>query len=106
MIVRSLSLGQPQDWAMSPVLFRPETLVYGLLGALGWGMRATLVLNALVNLLALYGALRMVAGRRRTGAAPVVGALLAFTAFTALALFEGEAARDGDRKSTRLNSSH
>src|SRR3546814_11393389 len=104
MIVRSLSLGQPQDWAMSPVLFLPETLVYGLLGALGWGMRATLVLNALVNLLALYGALRMVAGRRRTGAEPVVGALLALTALSALALCEGRAARDGGKFATQLGS--
>lgn len=104
MIVRSLALGQPQDWALSPVLFLPETLIYGLLATLGWGMRATLVLNAVVNLLALYGALRLVAGRPRPGVVPVIGALLAFTAFTAFALLEGEATRDGAQFATLLTT--
>lgn len=102
MIVRSIALGQAQDWAMSPVLFLPETLVYGLLATLGWGMRATLVLNAVVNLLALYGALRLVAGRRRPGTAPVLGALLALAAFALLAVLEGEATRDGAQFATLL----
>jgi hypothetical protein len=95
MIVRSLGLGQAQDWAMSPVLFLPEIGVYGLLSLLGLGLRATLVLNAVVNLLALYGALRLVAGRRREGRAPVTAALLAFGAAAVLALLEGTATRDG-----------
>jgi hypothetical protein len=88
LIVRSLALGQPQDWAMSPVLFLPETGVYGMLSLLGLGMRPTLTLNAVVNLLALYGALRVVSGRRRAGRSPVAGALLAFLVFCALALLE------------------
>jgi hypothetical protein len=102
LVVRSIALGQPQDWALSPVLFLPETLVYGVLALLGLGMRATLLLNAMVNLLALYGALRLVSGRRRVGSAPVAGALLAFGAFTVLALLEGSATRDGPQFATML----
>lgn len=95
MVVRSLALGQPQDWAMSPVLFLPEIAVYGLLSLLGFGLRATIVLNAVVNLLALYGAIRVVAGRARPRRAPVTGSLVAFGLAATLALLEGAAQRDG-----------
>jgi hypothetical protein len=95
MIARSFALGQPQDWAMSPVLFIPETVVYVALSLLGLGMRATLTLNAVVNLLALYGAIRLVAGRRREGRTPVTGAVLAFAAFGLLAVLEGAASAPG-----------
>lgn len=95
MVVRSFALGQPQDWAMSPVLFLPEIAVFGLLSLLGLGLRATIVLNGVVNLLALYGALRVVAGRRAAGRAPVAAALAAFGAVAILGLLEGTATRDG-----------
>ncbi|MFJ6652802.1 hypothetical protein ACIQLJ_08415 [Microbacterium sp. NPDC091313] len=95
MVVRSMALGQAQDWAMSPVLFLPEIAVYALLSLLGLGLRATIVLNAVVNLLALYGALRIVAGRARPGRAPITGSLVAFGLAGVLALLEGSAQRDG-----------
>ncbi|MGP3534762.1 hypothetical protein ACTU3I_08215 [Microbacterium sp. RD1] len=95
MVARSLALGEPQDWALSPVLFLPETVLYAVLSLLGLGMRATLLLNGIVNLLALYGALRVVSGRRGPGRAPVAGALAAFTVLAVLAVLEGTARRDG-----------
>ena len=49
LMARSLAAGQPQDWAMSPVLFIPETAVYFLLAVFGMGVRATLMANAAVN---------------------------------------------------------
>lgn len=102
MLARSVALGQPQDWAMSPVLFLPEAALYGLLALLGLGIRATLTLNAVVNLLLLYGAIRIVAGRRRAGRAPVLAAVCAFAAFAVLVLLEGSAALAGLQLATLL----
>lgn len=102
MMVRSVVSGQAQDWALSPVLFLPESVVYGMLSVLGLGMRATLTLNALVNLLAFYGVVRLVAGRRAAGRAPVAGALLAFGVFCGLVLLEGSAALPGLQFATLL----
>lgn len=104
LIVRSLALGQPQDWAMSPVLFLPETVVYGMLSLLGLGLQGTLVLNAVVNVLALYGALRIASGRRAPHRAPVAGALLALAVFAGLTLLEGPAVRDGAQFGTLLTT--
>lgn len=84
----SLRRGEPQDWALSPVLFLPETAVYGALSFLGLGTVGTLTLNAVVNLFAVYGGIRLVAGRFRPGARPVVGSVLAFAAFVALIVLE------------------
>lgn len=85
----SLRRGDSQDWALSPVLFLPETTVYAALSFLGLGTTGTLTLNAVVNLLAVYGGIRLVAGRSRPGSRPVTGSVLAFAAFVALVLLEG-----------------
>ena len=87
LITRSLSAGEPQDWAMSSVLFLPEIAVFWLLSLLGLPIMATVLLNAVINLLALYLALRFVT---RTP----VAALAAFTAFAALALLESSGSRE------------
>lgn len=102
MIARSIQLGQPQEWAMSPVLFLPETAIYLLLSLFGLGMRATLALNGVVNLLLLYGAIRLVAGPRRSSIRPVAGAVLAFVAFGVLVLLEGSAALPGLQLATLM----
>ena len=85
----SLRRGDGQDWALSPVLFLPETAVYGALSLLGLGTTGTFTLNAVLNLLAVYGGIRLVAGRFRAGARPVRGSVLAFAAFVTLILLEG-----------------
>lgn len=94
LVVRSLAVGQPQDWAMSTVLFLPETAVVALLTFVGFGIAGTLALAAVVNLVALYGALRLAAGARGRSLAPVAGALLGFGAFCLFAVTEGSASRD------------
>jgi hypothetical protein len=88
LVLRSLSSGQPQDWAMSSVLFLPETAVLGALALVGLGIEATLLLAAVVNLVALYVALRLAAGARRPGSAPVAASLLALAGFAVLAALE------------------
>lgn len=95
LLTKSLVAGHAQDWAMSPVLFIPETAVYAALSAFGLGVRATLTLNAWVNFLALYAAIRVVSGSRRRVSRPVQGALLAFSAFCLLAVLNGGEGRDG-----------
>jgi hypothetical protein len=98
LVMRSLGVGQAQDWAMSSVLFLPELLVFGGIWLLGFGgsgdADAAVVANAVVNLVALYGALRVASGARRTTAAPVAGALVAFVVFATLAALDHTGSRD------------
>ena len=53
-----------------------------------------LAANAVVNLLALYGAIRLAAGRRRAGAAPVAWSVAALAVFGLLVLTETSPSRD------------
>ncbi|WP_217176976.1 hypothetical protein [Streptomyces sp. AC495_CC817] len=95
MFARSLLAGGPLDWAMSSVLFLPESAVFATLQAvLPWTLDALLALSGVLNLLALYGALRLVAGRRRPGRAPVAWSLIALGVFGAIAATETSASRD------------
>lgn len=94
LVVRSIALGQPQDWALSTVLFLPETAMLGLLTTLGLGVDGTLALAGVVNVVALYGALRVAAGSVVRARAPIAGALLALGAFALLAASETSPSRD------------
>lgn len=87
LVARSLQSGEPQDWAMSSVLFIPEIAVYSVLSLLGLPIMATLVLNALVNLLAFYAALRFVTRSADAALAGLAG-------FSVLALLEHSASRE------------
>ncbi|MFD5224080.1 hypothetical protein ACFWHT_00525 [Microbacterium sp. NPDC058342] len=93
---RSVLEGQSWDWAMSSVLFLPELGAFIALRMLLPGVAVTTVLavGAVVNLLALYGAVRVAAGRRRPGRMPVVRSVLALAAFGLLAVTETSASRD------------
>lgn len=93
----SILSGQPQNWALSAVLFIPEMGLYFVLSALGLGVKGTFALNAVVNLLLFYGLLRFLSGamqRERPRAHRVVGALVAFGAATGLALLEDSPGRN------------
>lgn len=95
MVARSLLSGESSDWAMSSVLFLPETALFATLDlVLPFEVDGILAVNAVVNILALYGAVRLVAGRRRGGAAPVAWSLGALVAFAAVAATETSASRD------------
>lgn len=95
LLARSLLEGDQLDWALSSVLFLPETAVFALLRlVLPWGVEALLLVNATLNLIALYGGFRLVAGRRREGTAPVVWSLLALGMFGALAMTDASASRN------------
>lgn len=95
LFARALTDGTSTDWAMSSVLFLPETAAFAALDlALPLDVNAVLAVSAVVNLLALYGALRLVAGRRHAGTAPVAWALIGLAAFGLLAVTETSASRD------------
>ncbi|HWS50603.1 MAG TPA: hypothetical protein VN241_06305, partial [Microbacterium sp.] len=95
LFARSVLDGDPLDWAMSSVLFLPESAMFaGLDLLIPAGVNGVLAASAVVNLLALYGALRLVAGRRREGFAPVAWALAGLAAFGAIAMTETSASRD------------
>lgn len=95
MLARSVLSGQPLDWAMSSVLFVPESAAFTALDiVLPLGTNGVLAASAVVNLLALYGAIRLVAGRSRPGHAPVTWSLLALGAFGASAMTEVSSSRD------------
>jgi hypothetical protein len=94
LFVRSFEAGDGQDWAMSSVLFVPELSLFGAIWKLGLGADWTIAINGVVNLVALYVALRCVAGgwfRSRAGA---FGAGGAFAVFAVLALLDRTADRD------------
>ena len=94
LVVRSIAAAQPQDWALSTVLFLPETAVLGVLSLFGFGVNGTLAMAGVVNLVGLYGALRVAAGRAGRVRMPVTGALLALSAFGLVAASEGSPSRD------------
>ncbi|WP_243228373.1 hypothetical protein [Microbacterium sp. CIAB417] len=95
MFVRSVLEGQGWDWAMSTVLFLPESALFALLHlVLPIGIDAVMLVNAAVNVLALYGAIRFVAGRRDDGRAPVAWSVIAVAVFGLLAVTEVSASRD------------
>lgn len=95
MFSQSLLTGEPLDWAMSSVLFLPEIAVFtGISAVLPLDVNGLLAVNAIQNLLALYGAFRLVAGSRGNGRGPVGWSLVAFGAFGTLAMTETSASRD------------
>lgn len=95
LFTRSVLAGDALDWAMSSVLFLPESVMFAVLDLLNPAdVNGVLAASAVVNLLALYGALRLVAGRQRPGAAPVAWALVGLGAFGVLAMTETSASRD------------
>lgn len=95
LFARSLLSGEHRDWAMSSVLFLPESGLFAALSAvLPVDLDGLLAINAVVNLLALYGVLRLAAGARRDGGAPVAWALAATTVFGLIAVTETSASRD------------
>jgi hypothetical protein len=95
MFARSVVSGQPLDWAMSSVLFVPESAAFALLDfLLPFGVNGLLAVNAVLNMLALYGAIRLVAGRRRENTAPVTWSLLGLAAFCVLAMTDLSGSRD------------
>ncbi|MEV4736811.1 MULTISPECIES: hypothetical protein [unclassified Microbacterium] len=95
LVARSLLAGDPIDWAMSSVLFLPETAQFTALDAvLPVGVDALLAVSAVLNVLALYGAVRTAGGRARDGRAPVAWSVVAVAVFGLLALTETSASRD------------
>ncbi|MCI1018554.1 hypothetical protein HWD99_07965 [Microbacterium sp. C5A9] len=95
LLSRSVLEGDPLDWAMSSVLFLPEVAVFlGLQAILPLDVDGLLAISAVINLLALYGAIRLVAGRARSGRTPVPWSLTAFAAFGALAMTASSPSRD------------
>lgn len=95
LLSRALREGGPQDWAMSSVLFLPETAVFLALDAvLPFHVDGVLAASAAVNLVALYGAFRLAAGRRRPGRSPVAWSLIGLGVFGLIAMTETSASRD------------
>lgn len=95
LFVRSVLDGAPLDWAMSSVLFAPQSALSAVLSLLPLGVNGLFALNAVVNVLGLYGAVRLTAGRRRPGRAPVAWSLVAVATFAVIAITETSASRDG-----------
>ncbi|MGJ0390112.1 hypothetical protein [Microbacterium sp. CGR1] len=108
MLARSLLAGDDLDWAMSSVLFVPESAAFTALeAALPLGVNDLLVVSAVLNLLTLYGAVRLAAGRTCDGRAPVTWSLVAISVFGALAMTESSASRDAlDLASLQLTTTY
>lgn len=108
LLSRSLLSGDALDWAMSSVLFLPESAAFTALdAALPFGVDGLFALSAALNLLALYGAVRLVAGRRREGTAPVAWSVVALAVFGILAMTDVSSSRDAlDLASLQLTTTY
>lgn len=95
LVARSLLDGGGGDWAMSSVLFLPEIAVFTVLDAvLPFDVNGVLAVSAVGNVLALYGAIRLAAGRRVEGRAPVAWSVAAVALFCVLVATESAPSRD------------
>ncbi len=95
LVGRSILDGGGGDWALSSVLFLPEIAVFTALDAsLPFDVNGVLAVNAVVNVLALYGAIRLVAGRRVEGRTPVAWSVAALGVFCLLIAMESSPSRD------------
>ncbi|MDT0170050.1 hypothetical protein [Pseudarthrobacter sp. BRE9] len=93
----SLLAGQPQNWALSAVLFIPEMALYLVVAALGLGIKGTFALNGVVNLLILFAVLRFLSGFAHGGLSRtrrVSGAVVAFATLVFLILLEDSPRQD------------
>lgn len=108
LIARSLLSGEPLDWAMSSVLFLPESAAFTALdAALPLEANALFAISAIVNLLALYAAIRLAAGRARTGMAPVAWSVVALAVFGVLSMTDVSASREAmDLASLQLTTTY
>ena len=108
LLARSLLSGEPLDWAMSSVLFLPESAAFAALdAALPLEANALFAISAIVNLLALYGAIRLAAGRTRTGTAPVAWSVVALAVFGVLSMTDVSASREAmDLASLQLTTTY
>lgn len=108
MLARSLLSGEPLDWAMSSVLFLPESAAFTTLdAAVPVDASGLFAISAVVNLLALYGAIRLTAGRARAGMAPVAWSVLALAVFGVLAMTDVSASREAlDLASLQLTTTY
>lgn len=95
LLSRSVLSGETLDWAMSSVLFLPETALFSALRMLlPLGVDDLFAVSAVVGILALYGAIRLVAGRAGEGRAPVGWSVVAVAVVGLLAMTETSASRD------------
>ncbi len=95
LLARSALAGEPFDWALSSVLFIPEAIVFaGLDAGLPLGAEGLLAVSAVLNVLALYGAIRLVAGRSREGRAAVAWSVATVIVFGVIAATETSSSRD------------
>jgi hypothetical protein len=87
----SVVAGQPQDWSLSAVLFIPEMGLYLALAGIGLGVKGTMALSAVVNLVLFYASLRLLSGvaqHTQPRSHRIAGALVAFGALISLTLLE------------------
>lgn len=108
MFARAILDGTASDWALSSVLFLPESTVFAVLDALlPFDVNGVLAAAAMLNLLALYGAIRAAAGRARDGMAPVAWSVIAFGVFGLLAVTDLSGSRDAlDLASLQLTTTY
>jgi hypothetical protein len=100
MFSRSILEGTANDWAMSAVLFVPETIVFLGLSLTGLGVQEVQFLAAVLNFAGLYLVFRAAAVTAIKGNRAALAATAGFVAVCLLALTEG----GGDGDSLQLAS--
>ncbi|MBH0054994.1 hypothetical protein I6E74_12540 [Salinibacterium sp. SWN139] len=100
LLSRSLLEGTASNWAMSAVLFVPETLVFLALAAVGLGIQQAQFVAAVLNFVGLYFVFRAAAVTVATDNRAALAATSGFVAVCALAVLES----GGDANSPQLAS--
>ena len=103
LVQASLSSGERQAWALSSPLFIPEMTIYLGIGSLHLPVSVTLTLNAIVNWIAFYAALRFLAGASRDHRSSQYS-LAAFTVFGTMALLESSGNRNSLEDASLLST--
>lgn len=103
LVAGSLRISQPQDWALSPVLFLPELSLFLLLDSLGLTTKGTFLAYAVASCVILYVSLRFLpyaAGLDRHRRKDIASALLGFAFVLLLISLD----RSDDRNSLEVAS--
>ena len=91
-IVRnSVLIGEPQHWSLSAVLFIPEMALFWSIATIVPGAKAAFLVNAVVNLLLVYGTIRVLAAsalRGRSERRQVAASVVALIAIVVLIQFD------------------
>ncbi|MEV8254384.1 hypothetical protein AB0O95_10525 [Rhodoglobus sp. NPDC076762] len=102
LVSRSILEGTASDWAMSAVLFVPESVSFIALSLLGWSLQESQFLAGVLNFVGLYLVFRVAAVAILQSSRAALGATAAFAVVCVLVLTEGNGGGDSPELASLL----